>query len=281
MSRAALAWLFLAGAALGSPSCHISSRNTTASVTCADFGSAMDFEHYIQRPLSRPTLSFVLRDSRLDRLPAGAFIDVSATSLELSNVTVETFEFAEEDNPFAGLRTSVENMTFSDNSTLPPSWAILADMESLRSLTIVDAVLNLTSDFGALPAGMLHVTVESAVVSFLDDWWLAQLTNLESVTLRNTDVSQLKRSIMARPAVALRNLDLSEVYRGVSLNDVLLTGPDFTSSLNGRLIRFRKERVAVIYYKQQICYNFLVQGDHHDFLRFLWFYNNDISEDIV
>lgn len=169
----------------------------------------MDFEHYIQRPLSRPTLSFVLRDSRLDRLPAGAFIDVSATSLELSNVTVETFEFAEEDNPFAGLRTSVENMTFSDNSTLPPSWAILADMESLRSLTIVDAVLNLTSDFGALPAGMLHVTVESAVVSFLDDWWLAQLTNLESVTLRNTDVSQLKRSIMARPAVALRNLDLS------------------------------------------------------------------------
>lgn len=73
----------------------------------------------------------------------------------------------------------------------------------------------------------------------------------------------------------------SEVYRGVSLNDVLLTGPDFTSSLNGRLIRFRKERVAVIYYKQQICYNFLVQGDHHDFLRFLWFYNNDISEDIV
>ncbi|KAL3245392.1 hypothetical protein MRX96_018038 [Rhipicephalus microplus] len=167
MSRAALAWLFLAGAALGSPSCHISSRNTTASVTCADFGSAMDFEHYIQRPLSRPTLSFVLRDSRLDRLPAAT------------------------------------------TAPCPPSWAILADMESLRSLTIVDAVLNLTSDFGALPAGMLHVTVESAVVSFLDDWWLAQLTNLESVTLRNTDVSQLKRSIMARPAVALRNLDLS------------------------------------------------------------------------
>ncbi|XP_037517804.1 carboxypeptidase N subunit 2 [Rhipicephalus sanguineus] len=209
MSRGALAWLFLVGAALGSPSCHIASRNTTASVTCADFGSAVDFEHYIQRPLSRPKLSFVLRDSRLDRFPAGAFADVSATSLELSNVTVEAFEFTEEDNPFSGLRSSVENVTFSGHSSLPPSWAILADMESLRSLTIVNAVLNLTSDFGLLPIGMRHVTIDTALVGHLDDWWLAALANLESVTLRNTDVSELKRSIMARPAALLRNLDLS------------------------------------------------------------------------
>ncbi|KAH6931415.1 hypothetical protein HPB50_024383 [Hyalomma asiaticum] len=209
MSRRALAWLFLVGAALGSPSCHISSRNTTASVTCAEFGSAMDFDHYIQRPLSRPTLSFMLRDSRLERLPAGAFADVSATSLELNNVTIETFEFTEEENPFAGLRSSVENVTFSGHSSLPPSWAIFADMQSLRSLTVVDSVLNLTRDFSLLPSGMRHVTVDSANVGYLDDMWLAALENLESVTLRNTDVSELKRSIMARPAAMLRNLDLS------------------------------------------------------------------------
>lgn len=211
MSRGALAWLFLVGAALGSPSCHISSRNTTASVTCAEFGSAVDFEHFIQRPLSRPTLSFVLRDSRLERLPAGAFTDVSATSLELNNVTVETFEFAEEDNPFAGLRCSVENVTFSGHSSLPPSWAILADMQSLRALAVVDAAgpLNLTRDFGLLPSGMRHVTIDSAQVGYLDDLWVAALANLESLALRNTDVSELKRSIMARPAAMLRNLDLS------------------------------------------------------------------------
>ncbi|XP_075550041.1 uncharacterized protein LOC142583454 isoform X3 [Dermacentor variabilis] len=211
MSHGALAWLFLVGAALGSPSCHISSRNTTASVTCAEFGSAVDFEHFIQRPLSRPTLSFVLRDSRLERLPAGAFTDVSATSLELNNVTVETFEFAEEDNPFAGLRCSVENVTFSGHSSLPPSWAILADMQSLRALAVVDAAgpLNLTRDFGLLPSGMRHVTIDSAQVGYLDDLWVAALTNLESLALRNTDVSELKRSIMARPAAMLRNLDLS------------------------------------------------------------------------
>lgn len=206
----AAAWL-LAAAALGSPSCHISSRNTTASVSCSDFGSPVDFEHFIQRPLSRPTLFFVLRDSRLERLPAGAFTDVSATSLELSNVTVDAFDFTDEENPFAGLRSSVENVSFIAGSSLPPSWAILADMQSLQALAIVQppGPLNLTRDFGLLPGSLRHLTVDSASVSYLDELWLAALVNLESVTLRNTDVSELKRSMMARPAAALRNLDLS------------------------------------------------------------------------
>uniref|UniRef100_A0A023GAE7 Putative secreted protein n=1 Tax=Amblyomma triste TaxID=251400 RepID=A0A023GAE7_AMBTT len=216
MSRGVLAsttaaWLLLLGAAFGSPSCHISSRNTTASVTCSDFGSPLDFEHFIQRPLSRPTLSFMLRDSHLERLPAGAFADVSATSLELSNVTVESYEYAEEDNPFAGLRASVENVTFSGRSSLPASWAIFSDLLSLHALVIFEAPgrLNLTRDFGLLPAGLRHVTVDTAQVGYVDDLWLATLVNLESVTLRNTDVSELKRSMMPRPAAALRNLDLS------------------------------------------------------------------------
>ncbi|XP_075550039.1 uncharacterized protein LOC142583454 isoform X1 [Dermacentor variabilis] len=242
MSHGALAWLFLVGAALGSPSCHISSRNTTASVTCAEFGSAVDFEHFIQRPLSRPTLSFVLRDSRLERLPAGAFTDVSATSLELNNVTVETFEFAEEDNPFAGLRCSVENVTFSGHSSLPPSWAILADMQSLRALAVVDAAgpLNLTRDFGLLPSGMRHVTIDSAQVGYLDDLWVAALTNLESLALRNTDVSELKRSIMARPAAMLRNLDLSR-------NHLTTLPVDFGEELPAlRVLDLSHNRIATV-----------------------------------
>ncbi|XP_077484209.1 uncharacterized protein LOC144094166 isoform X3 [Amblyomma americanum] len=219
MSRGALApttaaWLLL-GAAFGSPSCHISSRNTTASVSCSDFGSPVDFEHFIQRPLSRPTLSFVLRDSHLERLPPGAFADVSATSLELINVTVDSFEYAEDDNPFAGLRASVENVTFSGRSSLPASWAILSDLQSLRALAIFEAPgrLNLTRDIGLLPGSLRHVIVDSAQVGYVDDLWLAALVNLESLTLRNTDVSELKRSMMPRPAAALKNLDLSTARR--------------------------------------------------------------------
>ncbi|XP_049276082.1 uncharacterized protein LOC125760265 [Rhipicephalus sanguineus] len=75
--------------------------------------------------------------------------------------------------------------------------------------------------------------------------------------------------------------DSSAEYKGVSLNNVLLTVPNFTNSLIGVLIRFRKEQVAVMADIQQMYYNFLVREDHRDFLRFLWFKNNDVSEDIV
>ncbi|XP_077538319.1 uncharacterized protein LOC144150835 [Haemaphysalis longicornis] len=75
--------------------------------------------------------------------------------------------------------------------------------------------------------------------------------------------------------------DSSAQYKGVSLNSVLLTGPDLTNSLIGVLIRFRKEPVAVMADIQQMFYSFFVREDHRDFLRFLWFENNDMSKEIV
>ena len=39
--------------------------------------------------------------------------------------------------------------------------------------------------------------------------------------------------------------DCAEEYRGVSLNDVLLPGPDMINSLAGALTRFRQERIEV------------------------------------
>lgn len=75
--------------------------------------------------------------------------------------------------------------------------------------------------------------------------------------------------------------DSSAQYKGVSLNSVLLTGPDLTNSLIGVLIRFRKEQVAVMADIQQMFYSFFVREDHRDFLRFLWFENNDMSKEIV
>ena len=40
--------------------------------------------------------------------------------------------------------------------------------------------------------------------------------------------------------------DCAAQYKGVSLNDVILQGPNFLNNLSGVLIRFRKEPVAVI-----------------------------------
>ncbi len=39
--------------------------------------------------------------------------------------------------------------------------------------------------------------------------------------------------------------DSSASYEGVSLNDILLTGPDLNNSLLGVLMRFRKDQVAI------------------------------------
>lgn len=75
--------------------------------------------------------------------------------------------------------------------------------------------------------------------------------------------------------------DSSAQHRGVSLNDVLLTGPDLNNSLLGILLRFRKESVAVVADIEQMFHSFVVREDHRDFLRFLWFKDNKPSNEIV
>lgn len=75
--------------------------------------------------------------------------------------------------------------------------------------------------------------------------------------------------------------DSSAKYEGTSLNDVLLSGPDLNNTLLGVLIRFRKEHVAVTADIQHMFYCFIVREDHRDFLRFLWFRDNDPDKQIV
>ncbi|XP_037617247.1 uncharacterized protein LOC119483203 [Sebastes umbrosus] len=75
--------------------------------------------------------------------------------------------------------------------------------------------------------------------------------------------------------------DSSAQSSGVSLNDVLLTGPDLNNSLLGVLLRFRKEKVAILADIQQMFHCFLVREDHRNFLRFLWHKDNDINEEVI
>ena len=75
--------------------------------------------------------------------------------------------------------------------------------------------------------------------------------------------------------------DSSARYHDVSLNDVLLKGPDLCNSLLGILLRFRREAVAVTMDVEQMFYNFKVTTDHRDFLRFLWHAGNDPEKPLV
>ncbi|XP_060757456.1 uncharacterized protein LOC132868527 [Neoarius graeffei] len=75
--------------------------------------------------------------------------------------------------------------------------------------------------------------------------------------------------------------DSSAQHKGLSLNQVLLTGPDLNNSLVGVLLRFRKERIAFSVDIQQMFHCFKVKPGHRNFLRFLWFADNDPDKEIT
>ncbi|XP_026010486.1 uncharacterized protein LOC113013640 [Astatotilapia calliptera] len=75
--------------------------------------------------------------------------------------------------------------------------------------------------------------------------------------------------------------DSSAECDGISLNQVLLGGPDLNNSLLGVLLRFRKEPIALTADVQQMFYCFVVREDHRDYLRYLWYEDNDITKSIV
>lgn len=75
--------------------------------------------------------------------------------------------------------------------------------------------------------------------------------------------------------------DSSAKFKGASLNDILLPGPDLSNSLLGILIQFWKETVAVTADVQHMFHCLLVRADHRNFLRFLWHKDNNIEKEII
>ena len=71
--------------------------------------------------------------------------------------------------------------------------------------------------------------------------------------------------------------DASCKFKGTSLNEHLLAGPDMTNSLLGVLLRFRKERIAISCDVQQMFFQFQVEKRYTDYFRFLWFKDNNFD----
>ena len=66
-------------------------------------------------------------------------------------------------------------------------------------------------------------------------------------------------------------------YKGTSINDHLLQGPDLTNNLAGVLMRFRQEPVALIADITAMFHQVLVPKHQQNALRFLWWANNDMT----
>lgn len=74
--------------------------------------------------------------------------------------------------------------------------------------------------------------------------------------------------------------DSSAQFKGVSLNDTLLSGSDLNNVLLGVVLCFRREEVAITTDVEQMFYCFGVREDHRDYL-FLWFKDNDLSKGVT
>ena len=72
--------------------------------------------------------------------------------------------------------------------------------------------------------------------------------------------------------------DCSAQYKGTSLNDQLLSGPDLTiNSLVGVLLRFRQESIAMMSDVEQMLHQILVDPKDQDAFRFLWWPKGDLK----
>ena len=65
----------------------------------------------------------------------------------------------------------------------------------------------------------------------------------------------------------------SQKFKGVSLNDNLLSGPDLTNNLYGVLLRFCQEPIAVVSDIQKMFYQVHVPKEHSNYLRFFLLYS--------
>ena len=73
--------------------------------------------------------------------------------------------------------------------------------------------------------------------------------------------------------------DASAKYRGVSLHDCMLQGPDYNNPLRDALIRFREKHVAFISDIEKMFNSFGLPENQNNCYRFFWFDNrlNDSS----
>ena len=83
----------------------------------------------------------------------------------------------------------------------------------------------------------------------------------------------------AKPGKVRVVFDCSAKYRGSSLNDKLLQGPDLTNSLVGVLMRFRQESVALMADVEAMFHQIRVKPGDCSALRFLWWPDGDLDSE--
>lgn len=110
----------------------------------------------------------------------------------------------------------------------------------------------------------------------------AKLVNSEEISNQQKQVWYLPHHPVFHPQKPdkLRIVfDCAAKWKGTSLNDQLLQGPDLTNNLIGVLTRFREKPIAVKADIEAMFHRVRVAPEDCDSLRFLWWTDGDFSKD--
>lgn len=87
--------------------------------------------------------------------------------------------------------------------------------------------------------------------------------------------------VLNKPGKTSVVFDCAAKYRGTSLNEQLLTGPDLTNSILGVLTRFREDRVALYADIECMFHQIRISPANRDAFRFLWWPTSDLNQEAV
>ena len=110
----------------------------------------------------------------------------------------------------------------------------------------------------------------------LDKGYIAAVTNQDAKNIWYLPHQPVIKK--QKPDKMRRVTNATSKYKGVSLNDALLTGPDLLCNLHGLLLRFRQYKFAItaeIEITAEMFMLFGVRETDQDALRFLWSKNEE------
>ncbi|CAN8014304.1 unnamed protein product [Ixodes persulcatus] len=176
--------------------------------TCSNLSSPDELLQHMPKNMNSSRIEVVLKDSRLNHFPPGAFAGNKVTSLVLNNVTVKTFALpGASGSVFDELQDTLEKLVFYKNSSLPETWSMLKNVKHLEELVFFRiSRLRLGDDFNDLPTSMKNVAVVQSSLTEVGSGWMSSLQKLEKVRIENSDFKVFSRAMLPRPAESLREL---------------------------------------------------------------------------
>ena len=122
----------------------------------------------------------------------------------------------------------------------------------------------------------LHQQYSETIESYVSRGYARRLTKEEKFVSSNKTWYLPHHAVINPNKKKVRVVfDAASSFKGVSLNDSLVTGPDFLNSLVGVLMRFRRNAVALVADIEAMFHQVFVKESDRDALRFLW--RNDVQ----